>query len=1208
MTEKMKEYTEETMKIEMLPWVESHTVDMDELYTELTLEQIENKPAGQIPVKLDNYAQLFTTQETIEQQENPSPKPIPNTTGPKIKQKKGKKILAKGDPGTGKSTLAKKIAYGWAKGKFTAVSVAFLVEMKLVEKGQTIENIIIQQNPPIESLDITEEKLCKILKDLGNRCLIILDGFDEHDPQPGDDIRKIIEGRKLPDCSLLVISRPHNCEKIERCFSTKSKVNGFTKTRAEQFASNFLNDTKKVQAVSTINSRNFLSPDKYSNPMLLLFLCVLENNNQLDETVLSLGDIYFRLIRCMYRKYCARKGIEFDHSEFRQVLEQVGKIAWKMLDSSTNYAQQSEIVIEAGIGAFEYGLFAGHKDYRLTKSETTNIFVTFVHQTIQEFFGAFHFICVLNTKGSINVNISPVRPYFLEFSLWLLSDTFNSIKFDNRSTVYKILTGYVKRKIDLVQLDLTAVTQEYKALHMEKSDHRHTVEFVKKVLSMCENMKELYISHFYNVDQILAAVQSSIQHLRLVANRVALDKNSKVRHDDLGVNESQLVVVESTGMYLDMIQILTGFTERALALVMLSNDIDEEVEITEFIHSCLSKFHIFSLFKTHLTANKDISCCSTLTEIVIANFDLKENVLKALARAMAKRDLPVLSKLSFKNCGSSLKGKIHMLFQSRWEALTDLSIYKCLLDNCDIELLLNGNRNNILPNLTSLTIGLSEVSDWYLDFFPPGDKRNRNIDNTLFSMLTTQSLLLTSFSLHDVTKEEYQEFVSLINKGYLPNLIHLGVYMWLLVDKLKKKTESHQYNSVEKLAPVNLSTLTSLSLLRFVCSETHLLTAARSAKFSNVHKLDISHGSHIGGKLFILVGHSFPSLNTLILSECNLASTDLKSLARASTHGRLPKLEHLDISRNGYAQSHLQDLFSFQQKWENLLVLKVQQDPNSQKENNLQLMLEFVRSGCLSSLTELHVSVGQQDSQFDCRDFTWTTLNSLRIFSPEDQSVKAAIVATIYKTVKNECLTGLRQLFLISIKIKQQMSDFMDGNPRDVWIRMAKNGLNEHILTQYTRLSAEELSLLAAENSVTPLYQNQVAQEFATSHAPFFANNIRNSFGLPSAHAHDLQSTFDGTFEVFTRFCRGEIDSEQMAQGEFEVIRKTLDKHSPFPIAGMFEPMIKSVFKSLVENIPAQSDITHLIADLNDSFQVLFSNIFCLRKLGVLVYNEYSEK
>ena len=507
----------------------------------------------------------------------------------------------------------------------------------------------------------------------------------------------------------------------------------------------------------------------------------------------------------------------------------------------------------------------------------------------------------------------------------MLTDKVSGIKFDNKSMIYNKLARFVKNMIDLAQLDLTAITHKFKALYMEKTEHRHTFEFVKKVLSMCENMKELYISHFYKVDQILAAIHSSIPSLRLVANRTAFDQTINVGHDDLGVSENQLVVVESTRNYLDMVQVLKDFTERALALVMLSDDMDDEVEITDFLYGCLTKFHIYGLYKNNLAANRDITSCSSLTEIVIENLDLKENVLKALARAVDKRHLPVLSKLSFKSCGSSLKGKLYVLFQSRWETLTDLSIYKCLLDSWDIELLSHDSRNNFLPNLTSLTLGLSELSDcnvFLLSVFP---RKLRKIDHALFSMLRSPLGGLTRFSLHHVTKEEYQEVVSLINKGYLPNLTHLGVYMWLNVDKFKKTNvpnEVHQSNSVEKLEPVNLSTLTSLSLHRFVCAETHLLTAAKSAKFSNVHKLDISHGSHIAGKLFILVGHSLPSLNTLILSNCGLTSKDLQCLARASMHGRLPKLEHLDVSRNGYTQSNLKDLFSFQQKWNNLLFLK----------------------------------------------------------------------------------------------------------------------------------------------------------------------------------------------------------------------------------------------------------------------------------------------
>ena len=142
--EELQQYTEEAMKIEMAPWVQNYAVKMEDLYTELTLEQIENKPTGPIPIKLETYAELFNEKETTDKQQS-----HPETTSepPRKKSKKGKgtKILAKGDPGMGKSALGRKIAYDWAKGVFTAVSVVFFVSMKLIRPGQSIENIIIEQ-------------------------------------------------------------------------------------------------------------------------------------------------------------------------------------------------------------------------------------------------------------------------------------------------------------------------------------------------------------------------------------------------------------------------------------------------------------------------------------------------------------------------------------------------------------------------------------------------------------------------------------------------------------------------------------------------------------------------------------------------------------------------------------------------------------------------------------------------------------------------------------------------------------------------------------------------------------------------------------------------------------------------------------------------------------------------------------------------------
>ena len=270
-------------------------------------------------------------------------------------------------------------------------------------------------------------------------------------------------------------------------------------------------------------------------------------------------------------------------------------------------------------------------------------------------------------------------------------------------------------------------------------------------------------------------------------------------------------------------------------------------------------------------------------------------------------------------------------------------------------------------------------------------------------------------------------------------------------------------------------------------------------------------------------------------------------------------------------------------------------------------MFEYARSGCLSSLTELHVSAGRQDFPFDCRDFSWTSLNTLRISAPENNRVKAAIVVTLYEAVKNKCLTGLIQLFLISFKLKMKMSDFSEEISADKLIDVALIILNEHVVTQVSRFSAEEFGSLAAENPVTSFYKNPEALEFVTSCAPFLWNNFLDSFGLPLKHVRILPTTFSEIFEAVTRFFRGEIDSEQMAEDGFKAIQKTCDKHYPFSNGEMYKPMIKSLLKSSVENIPTHSVLTPF-ADLGDSIRVLFTNIYCLRRLGVLVYNEYSEK
>ena len=87
MAEKLRLHTLKTTRIEMAPWAKAYTVDIEKIYTELSLEKIENQPTGPEGKTIDDYKELFR-----EEKGNGSVKE-------KKKSKKSKKILMKGGRG-----------------------------------------------------------------------------------------------------------------------------------------------------------------------------------------------------------------------------------------------------------------------------------------------------------------------------------------------------------------------------------------------------------------------------------------------------------------------------------------------------------------------------------------------------------------------------------------------------------------------------------------------------------------------------------------------------------------------------------------------------------------------------------------------------------------------------------------------------------------------------------------------------------------------------------------------------------------------------------------------------------------------------------------------------------------------------------------------------------------------------------------------------
>ena len=416
MAEDLRIPTADSMKMVPAPWIPNQVVDMDELYTELTLEKNDKKLFREEHKKLENYRKLFAPPISgmLKYLDIRYYYPYPVIS---------RKILLKGGPGMGKTSLSKKIAWDWAKRLFVKVSIVFFVFLKLVKPGDFIEDAIVQQTRKFQKKQIQRKKLTNILEHFGHRCLLILDGYDECALGQNEKLIDILSGLKFENCNIILTSRPHSIVDIENNFDTIVSVEGFTRNEAQKFACRIVPDEEKVENILNFDpagKRDHPNEEEtedvldfnlagersdrpvHSVPILLSFLCLLvrEENIDLSDKTISMGEIYFRMVQCLYKKFTIRKGIKFEKGSLITVLKSVGKLALETLLSGKPEFERSKIIEQVGEEVFEYGLLIGEDGFSLTRDMAVDTLVTFPHRSLQEFLGAFYFVLSLGKKAN----------------------------------------------------------------------------------------------------------------------------------------------------------------------------------------------------------------------------------------------------------------------------------------------------------------------------------------------------------------------------------------------------------------------------------------------------------------------------------------------------------------------------------------------------------------------------------------------------------------------------------------------------------------------------------------------------------------------------------------------------------------------------------------------------------------------------------------
>ena len=324
-----------------------------------------------------------------------------------------KLMLIEGAPGIGKTVVAEQIAHRWANktiAMFKDIQLLLLIcfkeiNFKRISKFEDLLKLY------YENEDVAKECAKHFVKTSGKNLIIIFDGYDElavEDEQTTEEqqtihifFTKLLEKDLLPECHLIVTSRPHITVHLHQYCNCRIEIMGFTKENRLSFLRDNLSP-KELEIVNNFFKDNLVIDSLCYIPInLVSFVSLVKCDEKLPKTLTKLTERTIRLTIATNidrRNNCTSARITaLDDEKVDKTIKSIACFAHTMLEKQKLMFSEAE----AGIHDDKYGLLRAVQLYD-TEKRKSKVY-SFVHFSVQEYLAAFYLSTKYNFMQTIEL-------------------------------------------------------------------------------------------------------------------------------------------------------------------------------------------------------------------------------------------------------------------------------------------------------------------------------------------------------------------------------------------------------------------------------------------------------------------------------------------------------------------------------------------------------------------------------------------------------------------------------------------------------------------------------------------------------------------------------------------------------------------------------------------------------------------------------------